>query len=814
MDDMQATGNKATPDPESPVSGTPSAQPPLPGGVPSRPPMPPGAGAPGGPAARSSLVPPVRQWARNATKYRKLLNDDAKPPTVTLEEPATLSQKVRDLAQQGKNLPFWKGEIKVPPLLCSLAQLFFLGGQDLNANALVEKLKLAPGETLSTACLRVAREQGFSTSTFYRKSIDLILPFSLPCVLMLKENQTCVLLSVNKEKAQVLFPGSSKSEEVFVEALDRAYTGYAVFPVVENSTLPPRPSRPAPADRKGWFWGTLLYFLPIYRHSITASLVVNLVGMCAPIFTMTVYDRVLPNNSLDTLWILVIGISIAYIIDFILKNLRSFFVDEAGKNADIVLASRIMRQFLSLRLDAKEESNSQMANTIREFDTVRNFFGASTILALLDLPFLFLFIFLLFYVGGILGFVTLAAIPIVLIIGILLQKPMQNQAEKGFKENMEKHALLFETVGGLEAIKATLAEGKILYAWEQIVSRSAETNAHNKHMSSLSSNLTMIITQTVSLCTIILGVYLIADNSLTMGGLIGCNMMAQRAMAPLAQVAVLLTRLHTTKVSLESLNKLMAMQNEDDANDGNTYTLLPCNGLEPSITFENVSFTYPKSEIPAISEVSFHIKPGENVGIIGRMGSGKTTLGRLCTGLYKARQGKVLFGGVDVNTLDMSSLRRRVAYVPQDNYLFYGTVRENIAFGVPDASDAAILNAADLAGVTEFVKQHPMGFGMIVGERGMSLSGGQRQAISLARSLLLNPDILILDEPSSNMDIASETALQNRLTRLFDSSKTLIIITHRTSLLGALDRVLIMDNGKLTRDASQQDLMEKEPRGV
>ena len=726
-----------------------------------------------------------------------------------LGEPEPLFRRARNLEQEGKHLPSWPGRTNVPPLLCSLAQLFFLSGREMNANAMVESLAVSPGETLSTACLRMAREQGFTTSVVYRQKLHKILPFSLPCTLLLKDNLSCVLLAIREEKAQVLFPGSSKPEEVFTEALGRAYTGYAVFPLAANATLPGRALPPAPADRKGWFWGTLLYFLPIYRHSITASLVVNLIGLCAPIFTMTVYDRVLPNKSLDTLWILVIGMTTAYVLDFILKTLRSFFVDEAGKNADIVLASRIMRQFLSLRLDAKEESNSHMANTIREFDTVRNFFGASTILALLDLPFLFLFIGLIFYIGGVLGFVTLAAIPVVLFIGMLLQKPMQKQAEQGFKQNMEKHALLFETVGGLEAIKATLAEGKILYAWEQIVSRSADTNAHNKHMSSLSSSLTMIITQVVSLATIIFGVYLISDNALTMGGLIGCNMMAQRALAPLTQVAVLLTRLHTTRVSLDSLNKLMDLPNEGDAVNGEAGNLLPCVGLEPSLTFNNVSFTYPKSQIPAIAEVSFQIRPGEKVGIIGRMGSGKTTIGRLCTGLYKAQQGQVLFGGADVNTLEMASLRRSVAYVPQDNYLFYGTVRENIAFGFPDASDAAILQAADLAGVTEFVKQHPMGFGLIVGERGMSLSGGQRQSIALARSLLLNPDILILDEPSSNMDIASETALQNRLTKLFDSTKTLVIITHRTSLLGAVDRVIVMDNGKLVRDATHSELMDK-----
>jgi ATP-binding cassette subfamily C protein LapB len=328
------------------------------------------------------------------------------------------------------------------------------------------------------------------------------------------------------------------------------------------------------------------------------------------------------------------------------------------------------------------------------------------------------------------------------------------------------------------------------------------SNRHTKSMASLSMTVSLLATQFVSVGVIIWGVYLINDGSLTMGGLIGCNMLASRAMAPLSQIATMLNRLQHSRMSLKSLDMLMEMPTE--RSDGDSY--VEFGHLDHSLTMEDLSFKYPNSERFAMQNVNMHIAPGEKVGVIGRMGSGKTTLGRLSLGLYQPTEGAVKLGGVDIRQLDPATLRSRIGYVSQDNYLFYGTVRENIAFGHTNVDDRMILRAATIAGVTDFIRAHPAGFGMMVGERGMSLSGGQRQAVAIARALLHDPDILILDEPSSNMDNSSEVALKRRLAQSV-GGKTLLLVTHRLSMLDLVDRLIIMDAGHIVADGPKNQVM-------
>jgi ATP-binding cassette subfamily C protein LapB len=470
-------------------------------------------------------------------------------------------------------------------------------------------------------------------------------------------------------------------------------------------------------------------------------------------------------------------------------------VDVAGLNADIVLASKLMQHLLAMRLDVKPDSTGSLANNLREFESLRDFFGSTTLMALVDLPFLVFFVILVIVIGGPIAIIPLVAVPIVVCAGLFLQFPLQQVTEKGFKENMQKNALLVEIINGLETIKTTMAEGRIQHAWERVVGMSAASNNRTKRMSNLSVTLTIIITQLVSVLVIIWGVYRIHEGLLSMGGLIACNMLAGRAMAPLSQVASMLTRLQQSRMALKSLDILMNLETEKP--EAGQY--VDFGHLEHSLTLEDLSFKYPGTERFALDKVNIHIRPGEKVGVIGRMGSGKSTLGRMCVGLYKPTEGAVKLGGVDLRQLDMVELRYRIGYVSQDNYLFYGTVRENISFGAVNADDRMVLRAANIAGVTDFVRAHPAGFGMPVGERGMSLSGGQRQSVAIARALLQDPDILIMDEPSSNMDNSSELALKQRLAATL-GSKTLILVTHRLSMLDVVERLVVMDNGRIVAD--------------
>lgn len=724
-------------------------------------------------------------------------------PAATAQAATPLSQAdIEQLRRQNSATPDPSDVDYDPPLIQCLSMLFTLHGTPVSTRLLSAGLPKSSGPLHPSACIRAAKAAGMRARTVYRPSFNQISTLTLPCILLLQGDKACVLTKLEEETAEVLFPETGMERRtVSRESLEQEYLGYAIYAKPEPK-LDKRASEIRLLDHKRWFWGTLAHFLPIYSHVFGASILVNLLAIAGPLFTMNVYDRVVPNSATDTLWMLAIGVCIAYIFDFILKNLRSYFVDVAGRNADIILASRLMQQLLAMRLDVKPDSTGSLANNLREFESLRDFFGSTTLMAIVDLPFLFLFIGLVFLIGGPIGFIPLLAVPIVVCTGVFLQFPLQQVTEKGFKENMQKNALLVEIINGLETIKTTMAEGRIQHAWERVVGMSASSNSQSKRVSNFTITLTIAVTQLVSVFIIVWGVYLISENKLSMGGLIACNMLAGRAMAPLSQIASMLSRLQQSRMALKSLDLLMNLETERPES-GN---FVDFGYLEHSITFEDVSFKYPGSERFAMEKVSIHIRPGEKVGIIGRMGSGKSTFGRLCLGLFQPAEGAVKVGGVDIRQLDMVDVRSRCGYVSQDNYLFYGTVRENISFGAINADDRMILRAANIAGVTDFIRAHPAGFGMPVGERGMSLSGGQRQSVAIARALLNDPDILIMDEPSSNMDNSSELALKQRLAATM-GNKTLLLVTHRLSMLDLVDRLVVMDAGRIVADGPKNAVL-------
>jgi ATP-binding cassette subfamily C protein LapB len=723
---------------------------------------------------------------------------------IVIDKSSPPSDELDVLTAQLAELPDPADVVLAPSLILALAHLFKLHGKSVSIDKLMASLPQAePGKSQHpSACLRAARAAGLLCKTLYRPAIDDISGLNLPCILLLKSDKACLLVGMDATHVELVFPeNETETRRVSKEALAAEYLGYAVYARLE-AKLDKRASEIRLLKGKRWFWDTLFYFMPIYRHVLLGSFVINMLALAGPLFSMNVFDRVVPNNATETLWVLAIGIGITYLFDFLLRNLRSHFVDIAGQNADVVLASKLMQQLLHMRLDARPDSTGAMANNLREFESLREFFGSSTLLALVDLPFLVLFLCIVAFIGGELVVIPLAAIPIVILAGIYMQFPLQRLTEQGFKENMQKNALLVEIIHGLETVKTCMAEGQMQHIWEKVVAMNSISNRHTKSMTSLSMTLSLLAAQLVSVGVIIWGVYLIHDGTLTMGGLIGCNMLASRAMAPLSQIATMLNRLQHSRMSLKSLDMLMEMPNELEGAD----SYVEFGYLDHALTMEDLSFKYPNSARFALQNVNMHIAPGEKVGVIGRMGSGKTTLGRLSLGLYQPTEGAVKLSGVDIRQLDPAALRSRIGYVSQDNYLFYGTVRENIAFGRANVDDRMILRAATIAGVTDFIRAHPAGFGMMVGERGMSLSGGQRQAVAIARALLHDPDILILDEPSSNMDNSSEVTLKRRLAQSI-GGKTLLLVTHRLSMLDLVDRLIIMDAGRVVADGPKNQVM-------
>jgi len=696
----------------------------------------------------------------------------------------------------------------VEPLLASLTTLAALLQRPISAEAL--RAGLPQAQRLSPEmAVRAAERAGLDARITRRPKLSQILPVTLPCILLLKGANACVLLRyLDGNRAEINLPeGGGSKKAVDLAELESQYSGYAIFARPEYK-FDQRVADIRLSQPRSWFWGTLAGFWPIYSHVLLASVLINSFALASPLFIMNVYDRVVPNNAIETLWVLALGVTTVFVFEFAMRNIRTYFVDVAGKNADVIIASRLLAQLMSMKLASKGPSTGAMANNLREFESLREFFTSGTVVALVDLPFILLFLAVIWLVAGPVAFIPLAAVPAVILVGALLQFPLRRVIEKTYREATQKHALLVETIDGLETIKATAAEGRIQQAWERFVGLTAESSGKARFLSSLATTFAQVSIQLVTVAVVVYGVHLIGAGEITMGALVAATILTGRALAPLGSIAAMLTRLQQSRVALQSLDAIMKAPVERPFDK----TFLHRPRLSGQMDVQKVSFKYPGQEGPALDGISFKVKPGEKIGILGRIGSGKSTIARLLIGLYEPAEGAVLMDGTDIRQIDPADLRRNVGYVSQDNYLFFGSVRDNIAFGAPHVDDATVLRAAYVSGVGDFLRTHPHGFDMQVGERGMALSGGQRQAIVIARAMLLDPPIILMDEPTSNMDNSTEALFKRRLEQILPG-KTLLLVTHRSSLLSLVDRLIILDNGKVVADGPKEDVLSALKQG-
>ncbi|WP_343560014.1 type I secretion system permease/ATPase [Kiloniella sp. b19] len=694
------------------------------------------------------------------------------------------------------------------PLLECVYMLAAMLQRPISVEALKAGLPHASEHFTPDLAVRAAERAGMTAKVVSRKTVRQIQPVTLPCILLLKNAGACVLLEYTDNVATIAVPEGHGRKQIPTDELEEQFTGYAIFARAEYK-FDSRAIDIRLSNAKSWFWGTLLKFWPIYSHVALASILINAFAIASPLFVMNVYDRVVPNNATETLSVLAIGVSTVFLFEFIMKNMRTYLVDVAGKNADVIIASRLLEQMMSMKLANKPPSTGAMANNLREFESLRDFFTSGTLVALIDLPFIFLFIAVIFFVAGpSIAIIPLAVVPIVIIVGMLLQLPLRKIVEKTLKESSQKHALLVETIDGLETIKATAAEGRVQRSWERFVGLTADSAGKSKLISGISTTFAQVCIQLTTVVVVIVGVSLIQDKEMTMGALVASTLLTGRALAPLGTVAGMLTRLQQSRVALKSLDNIMSAETERSAEK----SFLHRPHLSGELELKKVSFNYPGQDTKAIDTVSLRIRPGEKVGVLGRIGSGKSTIARLLLGLYEPAEGSVLADGTDIRQIDPADLRRNVGYVSQDNYLFFGSVRENISFGAPHVDDKTVLRAASIAGVTDFLKGHPHGFDLQVGERGMALSGGQRQSIVIARSLLLDPPILLMDEPTSGMDNSTEAAFKARLAKA-SVGKTMLLVTHRSSLLSLVDRLVIMDGGRIVADGPKAEVLEALKQG-
>ena len=691
------------------------------------------------------------------------------------------------------------------PLLTCLVFLTRHYGRPRSAEVLKAGLPSTGSRLAPSMFLRAAERAGFLGRVVKRR-LSAVSKLVLPAVLILKDEQACVLIEyVDKKTAMVMLPETGGGvQKIERNELEKLYTGYAIFVKPEFRFDIQRQEADLPRPR-AWFWGTIFRSRWIYAQVALAAILINVFALTTPLFVMAVYDRILPNvgTAMPSLTIMAIGAATVFGFDFVIRTLRAYFIDIAGKRADVILANRIFDQVLDMQLAARPASAGVFANTLREFETVRDFFTSATLATFIDLPFVALFILVLWFIGGSIALVPMVAVPLILGVGLILQFPLSHIVRKNFKETEQKHGVLVESISGLETIKSIGAESRMRGMWESFVGQSARSSQRARMVSQAGINFAMTVQQLTTIAVVVWGVFLVARGELTTGGLIACVILTGRGIAPIGQLAQLLTRLNQARTSLKALDGLMQAPVERPPNK----SFLHRPSLLGEVVFAGVGFSYPSQDIQILNDLSFTIKAGEHVGIIGRVGSGKSTIAKLMLGLFQPGAGAILVDGTDTRQIDPVDLRRAIGYVSQDVFLFRGSVRDNITAAAPHADDAQVLHAARLAGVDDFVSRHPLGYDLPVGERGEGLSGGQRQAIALARAILLNPNIVILDEPTSSMDTRTEEAFRSRFQNVL-THQTLVLITHRASLLTMVDRLIVLDAGRVVADGPREAVLE------
>ncbi len=685
-------------------------------------------------------------------------------------------------------------------LLDCLVFLCAYFGKDKSAESI--KAGLAYDENgLGVELFCSAAEQiGLKSEIIKKPDITKIPKAVLPCVLFLEGNHPCVLLEVTKLKAKVFIPETGGVKEIALDDLIKGYTGYSIF-IHPSIAFKAQDTGKTISDGAHWFWGIVQKSRSTYALVIIASVFINLFALVSPLFVMNVYDRVIPNEAIETGWALGIGALVAFMFDFIFRTIRGYLIDFAGRKTDVIASRRIYDHVLDMKLSERPQSSGGFANMLRDFDSVREFFTSATITALVDLPFTLLFLFFVFQLGGSVAFIIIGLIFIAAVVGFFIQLRLKGLVQKSVKAAQTRHGLLVETIHSLESIKANHADGRFRARYGAYIGEDAKHAQKSRFLSALGVNIATFLQQIASIIIILTGMYLVRDGDMSMGGLIACVILGGRAIAPIGQMANLITKYHQAGGALKTLNKIMA--SEVDRPYGQDFLHRP--NLSGDIAFEKVSFSYPNTDVPVLTNISFSIKQGERVGIIGRVGSGKSTLARLMLKLYDPKEGVILADNTDLRQIDPADLRKNIAYISQDVVLFQGSVRDNITASIPNASEEEILICAKAAGVHDFVSRHPMGYDAPVGEQGSSLSGGQRQAIALARAMITKPNLLICDEPTSAMDTQTENKFCEYVKGQI-KGKTFILVTHKHSMLSMVDRLILVHEGKIIMDGARDEV--------
>ncbi|MNJ14964.1 Toxin RTX-I translocation ATP-binding protein [compost metagenome] len=693
------------------------------------------------------------------------------------------------------------------PLLDGLLILCKLHGCTVTRAGLSAGLPLAQQRLGLELLPRAAARAGLQARVL-RRELSAISALNLPVLLLLKEGRCAVLRRFGDDGRLLILPSEAEGGEQWVsrEELNQAYSGEALFARPRHELEDLR--APLMPRVNAWFRDTLKLSRWLYSDAILASLLINLLGLMVPLFVMQTYDRVVPNQATSTLWVLSAGLLIGTLFELTLRVVRAHLLDQAGKKTDLILSATLFERITGMSMKARPATVGGFAQSIHDFQGLREFLTAVTLTSVIDLPFVVLMLAVIGLLGGWLVVIPLIAFPLTIVFALFIQIRLRDTVQKSLALGAVRQALLIETLGGLETLKACSAESERQYQWESTHGALTRLDAHARNLSAVATNGTLFIQQFCGMATIVAGVYSIIAGNLSVGALVASYMLGSRVLAPLGQIAGLITRYQQAQLTMRSTDALMALPQERQAGQ----QPLERTQLHGALDVSHVSFRYTGQNAAALNDISFSVKPGERIGIIGRSGSGKSTLARLLMGFYAPDEGQILLDNLDLRQLDIADLRHQLGYVAHDLPLLAGSLRDNLTLGARYVSDARMLEVAELTGVSELARQHPQGFDRPVGERGQLLSGGQRQAVLLARAMLLEPPIMILDEPTSHMDNASEDQLRHRL-HDWVQGKTLLLVTHRTSMLSLVDRLLVLDNGRIVADGPKEAVIDALRKG-
>lgn len=694
-------------------------------------------------------------------------------------------------------------------LMDCLLLVAHLEGRTSSKASVSAGLPLEDGKLTPILFNRAANRAGLA-STMLSRRLDKIPLEVLPAILILSSGTAIVLTAIDTELGIATVQDAETQQHIQVDykQLEAEYSGHVFYlrPMQQFDSRTPKIYK---NGHEHWFWGVLKGSWKIYRDVLIASFLINLFVLAQPLFVMNVYDRVVPNKAIETLWALAIGVVIVYLFDLALKMLRAYMVELAAKRTDVVLSAQLFEKVLNIQMQARPNSTGAFASRLHDFDLLRNFVTSSTMLTLIDLPFVLVFLIFMAFLGGWLVFVPVVIFPIAILIGLHAQKKLRPTIENVMRGSAKKNATLVESLVGVETIKTMGAESQVQRSWEQAVGYVSQWSLQSRLISNSALQGVQFLQQIAMVAIVVWGVYLISDQHLTLGGLIACVILNGRALAPLSQVASLLVSYDHAEATLKSLDEVMSLPVEREPDK--RYLHRPI--FDGDLRLKQVSFRYPEHPSLALDNVNLRVNAGEKVAIIGRIGSGKSTLAKMLIRLYDPNNGAVSIDGFDAQQLDPADLRTNIGYVAQDEKLFFGTIRENITYGLNGITDTEVVDAAKKAGILGFINAHPLGFEMPVGERGETLSGGQRSAITMARMFLRKPRVLIMDEPTAAMDQVTEEYIRQQLKAEF-SDATLLLITHKMNMLDLVDRLVVMDRGAVVADGPKAEVLASLKKGT